>query len=130
MYVRGVTRAASGSGAALLCVGMAKRRREMDQPCEYLGAGGEWPDGPFKQDAPVELQFYAGVAKRLIDACAAAKADEGKEIADIASDAQLGVATVYNILQGRSWCELLTIHRLEKALNRRLWHHDHIEEPH
>ena len=107
---------------------MAKRRRELDQPCEYLDRYGEWPDGPFEEDAPAELQFYAGVARRLRDACAAAKAEEGKEIADIASDAQLGAATVYNILQGRSWCELLTIHRLEKALNKPLWHHDHIEE--
>lgn len=116
-------------GAALLCAGMAKRRRGLDQPRAYVAADGEWPDGPFKQNAPAELAFYAGVVRRLIDACAAARADDGMEIADIASAAQLGVATVYNILQGRSWCELLTVHRLERALNKRLWHHDHIEEP-
>ena len=36
---------------------------------------------------------------------------------------------MYNILQGKSWCELLTIYRLEKALNAQLWHHKHVTGP-
>ena len=119
-----------GPGVALLCAGMAKRRRRLDQPSKYLGPGGVWPDGPFQEDPPEVLAFYVEIAKRLQDACEAEKRKEGKEVAEIASEAGLGVQTVYNILNGESWCELPTIYRLEKALNKPLWHHRHIKRPH
>ena len=105
---------------------MAKRRRPLKKPHEYLEPGGVWPDGQFQKDPPEVLAFYVEIVKRLQEACATAKSEEGKEVAEIASEAGVGVQTVYNILQGESWCELPTIYRLEKALNKPLWHHRHI----
>ena len=118
-----------GPGVALLCAGMAKRRRRLKQPHEYLEPGCKWPDGPFEENPPEVLAFYVEIVKRLKDACEAEKRKEGKEVAEIASEAGVGVQTVYNILQGKSWCELPTIYRLEKALNKPLWHHRHITRP-
>ena len=106
---------------------MGKRRRLLSQPYKYLRPGGEWPDGPFEEDPPEVLAFYVEIVKRLKDACEAEKREEGNEIAEIASKAGVGVQTVYNILQGKSWCELPTIYQLEKALNKPLWHHRHIK---
>ena len=65
----------------------------------------------------------------LIQACEHKKAREGKGIPDIAWDAKLTNQTVYNIMQGKSWCELPTIYRVERALNAPLWHHEHITRP-
>ena len=115
-----------GPGVALLWESMAKRRRLRARPCDYLQKDGEWPQGPFDEDAPEVLDFYLGIVKRLKAACQAEKASEEKEIAEIASDAKVGTATVYNILQGKSWCELPTIYRLERALDVPLWDHEHI----
>ena len=118
-----------GPGVALLWESMAKRRRLRAQPIDYLqkDADAEWPQGPFDEDAPEVLDFYLGMVERLKAACKAEKASkEKKEIAEIASDAKVGTATVYNILNGKSWCELPTIYRLERALDVPLWDHEHI----
>ena len=108
---------------------MSSRRQPLKQPRDYLLSRGEWPSGPFEADAPVELEFYVGIVGRLIQVCGDKKENEGKEVPDIARDAKLSNQTVYNILQGKSWCELLTIYRLEKALNAQLWHHKHVTGP-
>ena len=117
-----------GPGVALLWESMAKRRRLRARPIDYLqeDADAEWPQGPFEKDAPEVLDFYLGIVKRLKAACQAEKASEEKEIAEIASDAKVGTATVYNILNGKSWGELPTIYRLERALDVPLWDHEHI----
>ena len=67
------------------------------------------------------------VVKRLRGLCGERAARDGKEtVADIASAARLSTATVYNLLEGRTWGELITIYRLEKQLDARLWHDEHL----
>ena len=102
---------------------MSSRREPLDQPRDYVVSRGKWPDGRFEKKAPEVLEFYVGIVKRLIDAC------EGMETPEVARKAGLSHQTVYNIIQGKSWCELPTVYRLEKALNKPLWHHEHIDGP-
>lgn len=91
---------------------------------------GTWPEGPFEADAPEELSFYVEVVSRLRGLCDdRAAGDDQQTVSDIASAARLSTATVYNILEGRTWGELLTIYRLEKQLGARLWHHKHLNRP-
>ena len=44
----------------------------------------------------------------------------------IADAAGISRKTLYNILNGRTWCEVPTIFRLEKTLNTDLWPTGHI----
>ena len=91
---------------------------------------GAWPEGPFGLDAPEELSFYVEVVRRLRGLCDdRASGDDQQTVADIASAARLSTATVYNILEGRTWGEVLTIYRLESQLGARLWHHEHLDRP-
>ena len=112
---------------ALLCAAMSTRREKLSDPRSYLTSRGKWPDGPFMEEAPEELEFYVGIVKRLRKRCDEQKhRQENESVADIASRARLSPATLYNILEGRSWGELRTIYRLEKTLNAPLWHHEHL----
>ena len=36
----------------------------MPSPCDYLGAGGTWPEGPLAEDAPDEARFALEVGQR------------------------------------------------------------------
>ena len=103
-----------------------KRLNTLDLPRSYVLSRGKWPRGPFKVRSPDELYFYVGIVQRLIDLCEQAKRTEGRTVTAIARDADLSPQTVFNVLEGKSWCELPTIFRLEVALNAPLWHHDHI----
>ena len=112
----------------LLCAAVSTRRKKLSKPRDYLLEGGKWPHGRFRRDAPEELEFYLEIVRRLRKICDDEER-KGVTIADIASAAKLSTATVYNILEGNSWGELLTIYRLEKALDKKLWHHEHLQ-PH
>lgn len=105
---------------------VSTRRKQLSKPRSYLSRNGKWPSGRFRPDAPEELEFYLEIVNRLRRICDDKERD-GVTIADIASAAKLSTATVYNILEGNSWGELLTIYRLERALDERLWHHEHLQ---
>ena len=90
---------------------------------------GTHTSGPFKKRQPDELMFYVEIVKRLDALCKGKEADEGKTIPMIAADANLSYQTLYNILNGVSWCELPTIFKLERVLNAPLWHEGHLSLP-
>ena len=117
------------AGTALRCAGMSTRRDKMDRPRDYVLSRGKWPSGPFKKRQPDELMFYVEIVKRLDALCKGKEADEGKTIPMIAADANLSYQTLYNILNGVSWCELPTIFKLERVLNAPLWHEGHLSWP-
>ena len=114
-YRQAVTRAAAPRGGRY-CARACRRAASPEATSRLPAVAGEWPSGPFEADAPVELEFYVGIVGRLIQVCGT-EGKRGQGGPDIARDAKLSNQTVYNILQGKSWCELLTIYRLEKALN-------------
>lgn len=107
---------------------MSTRRERLSEPRAYLAAGGAWPDGPFMEAAPNEVEFIATLVRHLTASIAAARDAEGTDVAALAVAADLSAATVYSLLAGRSWGEARTIFRLETALQRPLWHRDHIAQ--
>ena len=118
-----------GAAMALLCEAMSSRRTPLKAPRCYVLSRGKWPNGPFRKRQPDELMFYVEIVKRLDALCKAKKADERKTVSEIAEEAELSHQTLYNILSGRSWCELPTIFKLECALNAPLWHQEHLNCP-
>ena len=74
---------------------------------------------PFWEQTPDEALFYIEVAKRLNRLCYHDNSDT--TITAIAKHADLAPQTVFNLLQGKTWGDLLSIYRLEVALGARLW---------
>ena len=99
---------------------MLKRRDLRAHPNEYLQEGGTWPKGPLQEPVKPEAEFVMTIARRLKNACA----DRSKR--SIAADAGIDTQTLINVLEGDTWCDAPTIHRLEKALQVHLWPSRHV----
>lgn len=88
------------------------------EPRAYL-AEGEWPSGQLVGDAPPEARLAAGLARRLKEAVGE------RSLRSVARDSGLSVGTVANVVAGRSWGDLVTVARLERALDVELWGREH-----
>ncbi|WP_425556896.1 helix-turn-helix domain-containing protein [Frondihabitans cladoniiphilus] len=71
-----------------------------------------WPDMPSEDP-------YGEVARQFVLRLEKALGDEGPR--RVAARAGIGRTTLYNVLSGRTWPDLATIARLEKALGTDLW---------
>jgi hypothetical protein len=91
--------------------------RHYSEPIDWLEHGGAWPQGPFKQDAPVYAVKTAGVVARLE---AAIKAD-GRSARQIALAAGMNPGTLSRLRAGTAVPDLGTIHSLEIVLDTDLW---------
>ena len=80
---------------------------------------GEWPDGPLLPGAPDEAHLAAALAVRLRQHMA------GKTLEKLAEATGLGRQTINNILLGKGWPDIRTVARLEVALKKPLWGHEH-----
>ena len=79
--------------------------------------------GPYRNETPPEAFLAVGLALRL-------KNKIGNEsIRYVAKKANLGPQTILNILNGKTWPDLLTIARLEHALEAKLWGNEHRKQP-
>ena len=93
------------------------RRARLSPPCAYLAPRGTWPDGPFRADAPPDVDYV----------CAAAAAVEtelarrGWSATHLARRAGIGPSTVSRLLAGQSWPDFVTMLALEHALEMTLW---------
>ena len=87
-------------------------------------ANGEWPRGDLGAGAPEEARLAQGIARRFIDCL-----DEfNTNVNAVATSTRMGPQTLYNLRDGKSWPNLVTVARLEIHFNRRLWDHEHIPE--
>ena len=98
---------------------MARRLYVLKHPRDYLAPGGAWPTGPFTGKLPPEARLARALAKRLDDA-------RGKKSRrEVARLAKVDPQTVINVLDGRTWGDLVTIARLERGLETQLWGDEH-----
>ena len=95
---------------------MADRPRLL-RPRAYLAPDGAWPEGPFRADTPVEVDYAAAVAV----AVRMALDGRGWRITDLATRADLAPSTVSRLLSGRSWPDVYTIFKLEEVLQLEVW---------
>ena len=93
------------------------RRGLKTSPCDYLAAGGTWPEGPLADDAPDEARFALQVGQRLKAHCEA----NGLSMNAVSRATNVHTQTVINLLAGRTWGDLPILFRLEVGLGVRLW---------
>ena len=101
---------------------MARRRNLLKHPRNYLADGGEWPAGPFKQQLPPEARLARALARRL----ETARGNKSRQ--EVGRLAKVHCQTVINVLEGRTWGDLVTISRLERGLKTELWGDEHRED--
>ena len=86
-------------------------------PYSHL-AEGTWPHGELRGDAPTEALQMQILSRRLRTLLTRPKK---RSVYSLAKDAELPAQTIHNILKGKVWPDLVTIHRLEMAVRERLW---------
>lgn len=87
---------------------MPKRRTAVGPPRDYVD--GIWPAGSPTSDAPKALEHARTISLRL------AEAVEGRSITEIAADADLARSTIYDLVGGRTWPDLVSLGKLEESL--------------
>lgn len=92
---------------------MVGRRGVRRAPRDYAADGAAWPDTP--TDGPPEAEAARLIALRLGEAIG------GHSLRAVARDAGLDHTTLSAVLAGRRWPDLVTVVRLERALNCDLW---------
>ncbi len=90
------------------------RRRKHAPPVAWLNSG-TWPHGPLSPDAPPEAITARAIAANLDVAI------QRRSVRQLAADADLAHTTIYDLLAGNTYGDVITISRLEAALDQRLW---------
>lgn len=93
---------------------MPRRSVDYKTPKHWV-VSGTWPDAVFRDDTPDIVAYAAELARRLEKALA------GKSKTTVAAEAALTRPTIYDILAGNSWSDMITIARLESVLGAELW---------
>lgn len=70
-----------------------------------------WPDGSAVPGAPRALEHARLISIRLSEAL------EGRSVTDVAEQADLARSTIYDLIGGRTWPDLISLGKLEAALN-------------
>ena len=86
------------------------------RPNVYLDRG-TWPTGPLVDDAPTE----AKLAKHIAWLLRSHIETEHLTPSDVSETVGISEAAVHNLLNGDSWPDLSTIHRVERGLDATLW---------
>ncbi len=102
-----------------------KSADEFDPPRTYI-VSGKWPHGQLAPDAPPEARLLQGIARDFDEY--RNRDDYHNAVYVIAHELKLSHATVYNILRGTTWPNLITIARLEILYKRRLWGNEHLDK--
>ena len=91
------------------------------RPRDYIVKGQQWPQGPLAAHAPKEARLVRGIATKFLYY----RDKRNTTINEIARSTGLGHQTLYNLRDGESWPNLITIARLEIFFQRRLWGNEH-----
>jgi predicted transcriptional regulator len=99
---------------------VTQRRNPSGGPRELLADDGIWPDNP---------KTPPGLAVGIANACVAAakiasrleRSVQGRNISSIARDADVARSTVYDVIRGDSWPDVITVFKLQETLGVRLW---------
>ena len=93
---------------------MTRRSGSYRAPRDWV-VTGSWPDGVFDPEAPHAVAHAVAIAKALEVAL-------GDRVRSrVAQDAQIDRSTLYDILSGKTWPDLVSIANLERHLNTVLW---------
>jgi hypothetical protein len=76
---------------------------------------GSWPNGQFDPEAPEVLAHAVAVSVALSAAL------EGRNKSEVASEADITRSTLYDILAGNTWADMVTLAKLESCLDTGLW---------
>lgn len=84
-------------------------------PAAWLSEAGVWPEGPFVDDAPAAVGYAAAWARNLEAALV------GINKSDLCRRVGLKRDTLYDILNGATWADTVTLVKLEVELGVTLW---------
>lgn len=85
-------------------------------PADYaVGDPAAWPHTELAADAPPPAAYVRHIAQQLHSAL------EQQPLSGLARQADVTRSTIQDLLAGRVWPDLVTVIKLEVALNRRLW---------
>lgn len=93
---------------------MPKRGGVTGPPSSYV-VKGDWPDGELQTGAPEAAQYAQHIAVVL------ARGLVARNVSQVAEDAGLARSTIYDIVEGRTWPDLITLAKLETVLDVSLW---------
>lgn len=93
---------------------MPRRSQQYATPRDWV-EGRQWPDGALLPDAPDVVRYALHISRQLRLAMA------GRSKVDVARSAGIERTTLYDILDGRTWADTVSLARLEIALDARLW---------
>ena len=92
------------------------------EPHRQLAPDEEWPYGRLADNASKEARLVQGIVGRINR-----YADQrGETPYAISRSANIGYETLYKLLRGETFPNLVTIASLERHFNRRLWGNEHL----
>ena len=94
----------------------------MPPPRSFLTDSGTWPQGPFRDDAPPIVYLAARLAEDL-----QAHIDK-TGITSLERCSGVLRQTIYNIARGNTWAQSSNLARLEVAMDKVIWNHEHIHK--
>lgn len=84
-------------------------------PAIYI-VDGMWPTGTLEVDAPLATTWATEIAEQLTSAIS----DDDRTISAIADAAGVARSTIYGIMNGSRWPDLVTVGELEQQLGTQL----------
>jgi hypothetical protein len=103
---------------------MARRRKParpgddtLKQPRAYLAEDGKWPYGPLVDNPPKEVLLAQGICKKILHYSQKRQWTRHH----IAQEAAIGYQSLYTLLNGTTWPDIVTVARLEMLFKRRLF---------
>lgn len=113
-------------------------RYQRGRPFDYLQHGATWPQGPLQPDAPYEAFLARQIAETLYRYIVVTDdkkpgpaknlhPKKAQKVEKIAEETKMVRETIYNIRDGETWPDFITIARLEIYFKIRLWGNAHRE---
>jgi hypothetical protein len=92
-----------------------KRSGTLAQPNTYIAKNQQWPHGKLAPNAPFEATIQQRLSRRLDTAIG------NRSLRNLSAAANVSPQTISALIKGTTWGDLVTLARLEHALNTTLW---------